>query len=298
MRFTKIKVGKEAVELAWTFTDANGATLSTQLTHADKPAPELIEALQAFKPWAMDLIEAPESWLDESRVSTLSLNEEKTGKTRGLMVSMVRPIPRASGRPLSLTTPHVREEGENTAAGATGVYGDDVVAMIASAEKAAEAYVKGDRAQAEIFPTDSSNPVEGAAKAAATPGTDDVSKRRERKARPPKELGTPNEVMNPGQTTPLTDPELRKLLLSVDRDVPEDALALWTSSERDKAQYWAEKKLASMAGTPVPLEALVEPDAVLKYATPSLGADGWKDSKPPKLDEGAVAEIQASIEKA
>jgi hypothetical protein len=105
-------------------------------------------------------------------------------------------------------------------------------------------------------------------------------------------------VMNRNKTAPLTDPELRKLLLSVDRDVPEDALALWTSSERDRVQYWAERKLASMAGTPVALEDLVEPDTVLKYATPGLGSDGWADSKPPKLDDAAVVEIQGSIEKA
>jgi hypothetical protein len=44
---------------------------------------------------------------------------------------------------------------------------------------------------------------------------------------------------------------------------------------------------------------MIEPEIILKAATPPLGGDGWTDPKAPKkLTDEAVVEITGSIEKA
>jgi hypothetical protein len=198
MRFTKIAVKKDTVELAWTKVDEHGATITTTMTSPEKPAPELPDALQAFKDFVFNLIDAPDAWREGTRVTTLSLNEEKEGNGRGLIVSAVKPVAKASGRVLVLNTPHMRQGGDNTTS-QTGILDDATIDLIAAAEKAATAFVKGDRMQGELLPAD-------AAKTAT--GTDDkpvdqVSARRKKKD---KAAGTPGEVMNPGRRFRWTTP--------------------------------------------------------------------------------------------
>src|SRR3954462_5210767 len=155
MRFTKIAVKKDTVELAWTKVDEHGATITTTMTSPEKPAPELPDALQAFKDFVFNLIDAPDAWREWTRVTTLSLNEEKEGNGRGLIVSAVKPVAKASGRVLVLNTPHMRQGGDAPST-QTGILDEETVALIAVAEAAATAFVKGERSQLDAFPSDAS----------------------------------------------------------------------------------------------------------------------------------------------
>lgn len=289
MRFTKIAIKADAVELIWTKVDEHGATITTNMSSPEKPAPELPAALQAFKDFVFDLIEAPSTWRDEVRVTSLSISEEKTGKARGLIVTAVKPVEKASGRLLVLNTPHMRQGGDNSTS--EHVLTDDIMSLVAQAEAAATAFVKGDRAQLDAFPADASA-VDTSDKG------DQVGARRERKKRVAKEVGTPNEVMNPDKTAAPTDDQLRAILLAAGRDVPVDAIATWTSTERDTAQRWAAAKADVKSGVARKLDDLIEPDHVQRSATPALD-DNWTDPKgPKKLSDEAVVEIVASTEKA
>lgn len=289
MRFTKIAVKKDGVELSWSKIDEHGATITTNMVSPEKPAPELPQALQAFLPFAMDLIGAPDDWSKDAIVTSLSISDEKGTPARGLIVTAIRPIKKASGRPLVLNTPHMRQASGDTPATQTGILSDEIIELIAAAERAAESFVKGDRAQLDVFPADQSD---------QTKSDDQVGAKREQKKRKrtdPK-AGTPEEVVNPGKSTPVDDETLRQLLLKAERDVPVDALAILTSTEHDAAQRWAEAKIDVMSGKSRHIDDLVEPEFLGKIATPPLGGDGWTDNKPRKLDDGAVAEIKATIE--
>lgn len=282
MRFTKIKCNEDGVELAWTLVDANGATTTSTYSSKEKPAPELPAALEAFKPFVMELCELPDRWRDGLVVTTLSLTEIKEGNRRGINVSVKRAVERANGAAISITTPLMKSATENTTTD-KGVFFDDIAKLIIAAENAAVAYHNGERMQGEIFQK-------------AEEGTDDMTKKRAAKKKP-KDVGTPNEVMNRDKVVPMTDEALRKLLLSVDRDVPEDAIARMVSTDRDAAQRWAEAMIDVKNERPRHIDDLVEPEFLKASATPALGGDGWTDGKPPKLDGEAVVEIQASINK-
>lgn len=284
MRFSKIRVNDKGVQLLWTTTDANGTTTTHDLTSAEKPTPDLPEALDAFREYVMDLLELPAKWRDQIRITTLSISDDKETNTRGLMVSATKKIAKASGRPLSITTPHMREGAEDSTA-KTGILEEEILELIAKAETAASRFVKGERAQGEIFPSDASAPPAAGAEGTAPPaaGEDDVSKARKR--RPAKNAGTPGEVWNPNSTVPPTDEQLRKLCLQAGRDVPIDAIARWASSERQKVQTWA-----TMVTNPEvkPENHPEEPDVLKKDATPALledvakaRDDGWTQETPP-----------------
>lgn len=280
MRFTKIKVNDKGVQLNWSTTDASGLTHSHDVSSPEKPAPELPEALSAFVPFVMDLLDLPPNWRDQIRVTTINLNEEKETKTRGLMVSVTRKIAKASGRPVSITTPHMREATENTTA-TTGILDDDVLELIAKAEKAAAAFVKGERMQGELIPTSQAEaPAEGEAAA----GSDELAKRRGRKAGKDRKAGTPGEVWNPGSNIPPTDAQLVKICLAAGRDVPLDAVGRWTSSEREEVLRWA---LAAVNPDIKPNKRPEEPEILKKEATPALledvasEQDGWTSPTPP-----------------
>ncbi len=287
MRFSKIRVNDKGVQLLWTTTDANGTTTTHDLTSAEKPTPDLPEALDAFREYVMDLLELPAKWRDQIRITTLSISDDKETNTRGLMVSATKKIAKASGRPLSITTPHMREGAEDSTA-KTGILEEEILELIAKAETAASRFVKGERAQGEIFPSDASAPPaagaeggEGGAPPAA--GEDDVSKARKR--RPARNAGTPGEVWNPDSTKPPTDEQLRKLCLQAGRDVPIDAIARWTSIERDRVQKWATDQLNPDMKAENRSE---EPETLKKEATPALledvakaRDDGWTQETPP-----------------
>lgn len=285
MRFSKIRVNDKGVQLLWTTTDANGTTTTHDLTSAEKPTPDLPEALDAFREYVMDLLELPAKWRDQIRITTLSISDDKETNTRGLMVSATKKIAKASGRPLSITTPHMREGAEDSTA-KTGILEEEILELISKAETAASRFVKGERAQGEIFPSDASAPPAAGAEGTSTApaaGEDDVSKARKR--RPAKNAGTPGEVWNPNSTTPPTDEQLRKLCLQAGRDVPIDAIARWTSSERQQVQSWA-----TITTNPdvKPENHPEEPDLLKKEATPALledmtraRDDGWTQEVPP-----------------
>lgn len=326
MRFTKIKVNEKAVTLAWTTKKGDGESITSELSSPQRPMEALPAALSAFRPFVLGLLGLPTEWLNEMVITTLSLNEDEDNR-RGLIVTAIRKIPQASGRPVVFNTPHMRERLEGDT-GTTGFLDPVETDLIAEAEKAATAYVQGERVQAELFPpkkdalTGAAVAPAGAAEeggkkgvspAAGKPASRHKDKRRQAPRREGEQLG---ELANePG--APPTDDEVRALLLEAGRDVPVDAIAIWTSAERDAAIRWGNSSLAQRRGTRnVPAEELEEPEPVKRYATLPLGVDaaseaapssaggdtgsapagdGWTDPNPPRLtDETEVDVLRAA----
>lgn len=255
MEFSRISITKKLVALSWTEERGHG-TVTHEYESKDKPLPAFGGALQAFAGWALQLLGAPKEWDDQITVTTINLSEDKNGR-RGIQVSISKRVEQANGASSSITTPLMREADNVDGEIATGYYGKLVEGLIEQLEHEASRYYAGEREQGEIF-----EKTEGAAKKDRKPTGE---------GRKPRNAGTPGEVMNPGAIVPPTDDELRQLLLRAGRDVPVDAIARWTSGERDGAQRWAVESIEATLNRKKPKG--VEPVCVKRDGTLPLIQD-------------------------
>lgn len=263
MRFKDIKCNKDGVELDRIEKLADGSQLTQKLTNAARPLSAFNAALQAFSGYAVGLVGVSE-WNDDANVTSVHLSEEPKTSRRGLIVTFTRRIERAKNRTAVYNTPLMHapvadQEGTNP-----GTFPEEVEAMITDVEREATRYWNGEREQAEMFTREESGGDKGKANTAEETA-DDLAKRRNKK--PARNAGTPGEVVNPDKSTPPDDETLRKILLRAGRDVPIDAIARWTSSERGKAQVWAE---AAVDASIKPNKKPDEPDCLKRDATPAL----------------------------
>jgi hypothetical protein len=149
MKFTKIKLSeKNGVHLEWT-TPAEkrpNDVVEHRLTGKDAPAPEFTEAMQAFKPEVVGLLELSEEYGEGLTVVGLSINYEEDGR-KGLVVTCLKALD-AFNAPLVLNTPHLREASDEE----PGNYlPDGLLLLVRHAEQEAAAYVNGIRAQQSLF---------------------------------------------------------------------------------------------------------------------------------------------------
>jgi hypothetical protein len=281
MRCAKISVTKSNVRLVRETTDENGATESIELESPERPLPSFVDALQAFKGYVNDLLPF-DLGDDRLTITTLNLSDGKDGH-RGLIVSGVVPVPKAYNKPVVISTPLVRQGGENSSAEAF-VLSDEVMQLIALVEGEATRYVNHERVQTEMFEgKEASENVKAADERMASAAVQ--STRPPRGKKPPAAQTETGVPMVNTVGVPLTDENLRQLLLSVERDVPIDAIKKWTSGERDGAQRWAEARQKELVGQLESGTIGVEPKCVIAAATPPLGGDGWTGKAPPRAKD-------------
>lgn len=280
MRFENIKITKNKVILDRLDKHPDGSVFTINLENPNKPLPAFKTALQAFTGWACELIGAPQ-WAEDSNVSSVHLSEEAKTRRRGLMVTLTRKIERAKDRVVTINTPLMHAPTDDQEGVNPGTFPQLVADMIDTLEEEATKYWNGEREQVELE-------FKGAPDTSAADGAaaaeNDLAKHRKKKGKGDPKAGTPHETMNPGQTAPPTDQQLRRICLAAGRDVPLDAIARWTSSERQEVQTWAE---AMLNPDIKPKKKPEEPELLKREATPALledvaGAqDGWTDPTPP-----------------
>lgn len=270
MQFTKIAITKTAVTLERLIKDAAGVEESSY-TAREKPLATFVDALQAFSGYFRGLLPF-ELTEDQLTITTLNLSQDKNG-LRGLIVTGIVPVPKAYGKPIVINTPLVREGGENPSADAF-VLTDVVLDLVEAAEAEAARYLKGDRVQGELFERkETSANTKAFNERAASAEVATTKKPRASK----KEKGLPRQepgrglVMNPDSGPPPNDEQLRQLLLSVERDVPVDAFATWTSSERESSIVWAKAQQRKLLGALKEMETVpLEPVCIAQSATPPM----------------------------
>lgn len=147
MQFRKIKWNGTEVVLQWTESKVRGDEIKHELTSTDAPAPSFEKAMAAFAPIVLDLLELPESYESGLRVTGLSINVEKGDDRLGLVMTCQKEIAEANG-PLVLNTPHLRERGDEDG---PGFMTRDMEIALRNAELAAQQYLEGTRAQANLF---------------------------------------------------------------------------------------------------------------------------------------------------
>lgn len=150
MRFTKIKWNGKEVVLAWT-TKSGADTIRHTLDSFERPRQEFDDALQAFVPEIVQLLELPTAYAEELKVIGLSINYEE-GDRAGLVVTCLKNLAEFNA-PLVLNTPHMREpdfDDENP-----GQMSDTVLQLLGRAQGAATRYVEGKREQGDLFEAES-----------------------------------------------------------------------------------------------------------------------------------------------
>lgn len=290
MQFTKIRCTKEGdVELQTKIQLDGGAGEARTFTCSQPPLPELPAALQAFKPFVLSLVPIRDDEkkdedgnvvgkvTDDLRVTTLSLDEEAKTKKLGLIVTAVLPIEDANGRPLVLNTPRMREWEDDGSDQPKGTFGEDVTKLIDAAQEAANRYYRGERGQVEMFKTKETTAAPETTNG-TQPGEKAAPKVRRRRMKHIPEIGM---VEVPGE--PPTDAQIRKQLQISGLDVPEAAIAAWTSSERDEAMQWAQQP-----------DGIATPEFIRKAAS----LDAWSDRAPVRIGDNQRQEIAAAIEAA
>lgn len=232
MRFKDIKINADGVELDRVEIHNDGTELTQKMKNATAPLATFKTALLAFTGYALGLIGAPPEWNEDTNVSSIHLSEEPKTKRRGLIVTITRKIERAKNRVMVINTPLMHQPTEDADGTNPGTFEREVLNMITECEKEATRYWKGERDQTEL-------PLES---------NDDLAKRRGKKGK-------------------ADDENLRTILLAAGRDIPVDAIARATSSERDAAEKWAE----AMADPSIKeSKRSKEPEWVQKNATPAL----------------------------
>lgn len=296
MRFKKISIKKKGVHTVRETKNEHGAKEAIDLESPERPLPSFVDSLQAFKSYVRDLLPF-ELTEEQLTVTTLNLSEDTNG-LRGLVVTATVPIPKAYNNPLVLNTPLVREGGENASPEAF-ILSDEVLQLIALAESEATRYVNGERVQTELFTkaqagvTTSENVKRFDERAAAAEVASTRKPKPSRSRKSAADAEAEANTWNPDKTIPPTTEQIRQLLLSVERDVPVDAIGAWSSSERDAAQRWAEARQKELVGQLADKKVPREPECVLKAATPSL-KDGWTTEPPKKLDDASIAAVKGA----
>lgn len=287
MSFDKIRFDGANVELDYKEPLPGGGERDVTDTGKD-PSPAFKHALQAFASYVAWIHSWPDSTVDRLDVRGVTI-KRPDDQPRGIIVTALLKCSRARNSTSTINTPYLAEPPENYSGDRTGFLSEAVVGFIDDLEARATEYQNGERGEQTQLPLgDSENSkAAGERMAAAEVGSTRKPKGKgaKKNGKPPRQadIGVSVVVNEPGEQ--LDDSALRQLLLSVERDLPIDAVALFTSSERDAAQAWANARLKEMVGQLDAATVPREPDVVIKFATLPLKADEWTGNPPPKASD-------------
>jgi hypothetical protein len=147
--FRKIKHSRGSTVLTWVSEirgEASRGNTETTLTSGDTPRPEFINALQAFSAHVLDVCELPDSWADGLTVCGVSISENDSQGV-GIVVTAVKKVAGANA-PVVINTPHLAEQSEHGPALCREAL-DAINLLLEEADR----FRKGERAQAELFPS-------------------------------------------------------------------------------------------------------------------------------------------------
>lgn len=152
-QFTKIVNNSKQVHIEWITRKRTASEAEEQHNHQlecqEKPRPEFDTALQAFKPFLLEIIGAPADWKAKTVVTGISLNKEED-RRRGIIITAKRTCPFGAA-PIALNTPHLRESLDETKETGPNFLLPGMVNAIDAMCEEAQIYLDGDRSQGELF---------------------------------------------------------------------------------------------------------------------------------------------------
>ena len=147
MRFSKIKYNGMKVELTWVTKEEDGTVTEHTCRSHEKPLTPFTDAMEAFAPLAGKCLDFTAKYSESLDITGVSINTVEKTNTRGMVLSFRKDVSGAKA-PFFGNTPHLAEgpDGEE----GPGYIGEKWWAALADLERAAEAYVKGEREQGEL----------------------------------------------------------------------------------------------------------------------------------------------------
>ncbi len=118
-----------------------------KLTTNENPLPSFSKALDALAPLACAIVEAPEGWSLNLKVSGFKLGAMRDVRTASILVQKGLGL---SGKVLNVTTPPALLSTPQTEGAITPPLSTVQASLVGEAEEEAKRYVKGDRAQGTL----------------------------------------------------------------------------------------------------------------------------------------------------
>lgn len=286
MQFEKITFDGKQVELHYREPLEAGGE-ETKCAHGKNPSPAFKAALQSFTSYVLWVHSWPAEMGERLEIRGVSIKRPDDAP-RGIVVTALLKCPHARNSTSTINSPYVAEPPEGYNGEMTGLLSIAVRELIDALEERATEFRDGERGeQIPLALGESENTKAFADRSAAA---ETKSTRKPKKASDQKPgVGL---VINPGATEVLDDNALRQLLGSVDRDVPPDAIARFTSSERSMAATWAIARQRELTRSLKPDETVPEePACVSSTATLPLSAESWHQ-KPIHLSDEAAAAVR------
>ncbi len=145
MQFTKIRLTDTAVELIWNDNTETDKQI-TELSSTDLPEPSFTEALQAFLPDVLSLLELPAGY--DVTVRSVSIKYKGEADRRGIVVTCLKEI-EAVNSPFVIHTPLVMERVEDDEYEDSFI-GDGLFDQLTVLTDEAQRYLDGHRAQGDL----------------------------------------------------------------------------------------------------------------------------------------------------
>ena len=136
------------VTLEWSESKlGDKTTIEQRLVSTERPAPGFPKALDAFKRYALDLLELPAMYGAGLAVSGVSITTQEDGRV-GFVATCTKALA-GSDAPAVFNTPYLAEPGD----GGGAALGSRDLQLLHGLEAAADRFLEGDREQAELFET-------------------------------------------------------------------------------------------------------------------------------------------------
>jgi hypothetical protein len=152
VRFLKVKYAKFKVTLEWEIKNKKGDWDQYSMACSDEPKPEFKAALVALDRDVVDMCELPVDYLTRIIVTSVSFSYGGEKEVLGATVTAQMHLNK-SNVALNLNTPHKVEEFYADDGDPKQLLTDGCIERLGDLTTQAEAYVNGDRAQGELFPT-------------------------------------------------------------------------------------------------------------------------------------------------
>lgn len=298
MQFDKIRFDGKLVELEYKMPLPGGGGEDRQ-AHGEGPGPTFKQALAAFTSYVIWVHSWPADIAERIEVRGVAIKRPDDAP-RGITVTGLLKCPHARNSTSTFNTPYLAQPPENYSGDGNGFLSAAVIGFVDELEEEATRFKEGEREQTslplgEAEPSD--NTKEFNARSAAAEGA--TTRKPKGKKKPKDFVPGVGDVVNANATEVLDNDGIRQLLLTVERDVPVDAIATWVSSERSLATDWAHARLKEMVGQLEDIFVPTEPACVIKAATLPLSAEEWTAPapKPIRVSDAAAQAIQEAAAK-
>ena len=151
MRIKKIKMTREGkIQMEYEVKNPKGGSDEFSFSCADEPKPSFIVALNDLKPDVLEMCELPDDYLDRIRVSGVSFSYGGENETMGAVI-IASMVLYKSNVALNLNTPHKTEDFYGETGDEKQLLNPKCVSRLNRLVEEAEDYVKGIRAQGNLF---------------------------------------------------------------------------------------------------------------------------------------------------